>query len=146
MDSPYYRWTATLSAVLGMDEQYGRLKKLKVDKRSSSGYILSLTVIFEQGKRTYDREDDIRSALGKYLTKVELSDGSVRSSLTSLPSACFEVKSQKDGTIVLTGGGFGHGIGMSQYGADALAREGKSYTEILDYYYRGAVVQSRHQD
>jgi stage II sporulation protein D len=138
--SPYYRWTATLSSVLGMDAQYGRIQGLKVDKRSSSGYIRVLTVIFEQGERTYDREDDIRAALGKYLLKVELMDGTSRTSLSLLPSACFEVKSQGDGTIVLTGGGFGHGIGLSQYGADAMAREGKSYSEILEFYYKGATI------
>ena len=33
------------------------------------------------------------------------------------------------------GGGFGHGVGMSQYGASALAKQGKKYPEILNHYY-----------
>ena len=33
--------------------------------------------------------------------------------------------------------GYGHGVGMSQYGADELAKQGKSYLEILKYYYTG---------
>lgn len=140
MDSPYYRWTATLSDQLGMDEKYGRLKSIKVNERSSSGYILSLTVVFEEGERIYETENEIRFALGKYLLKLELADGTVRSDCSSVPSACFEVKSQKDGTIVLSGGGFGHGIGMSQYGADAMGREGKTWQEILAYYYKGSEV------
>jgi stage II sporulation protein D len=127
---------------MGMDETYGKLKKIKVDERSSSGYILALTVVFEAGERTYSKENEIRFALGKYLTKVELADGTVRTDLGSVPSACFEVKSQKDGTIELTGGGFGHGIGMSQYGADAMGREGKTYEEILTYYYRNTSIQT----
>jgi stage II sporulation protein D len=98
--------------------------------------------VFREGERTYNRENDIRSALGKYLLKVELADGTTRTDLSSVPSACFEVTSQKDGTIVLQGGGFGHGIGMSQYGADAMGREGQSYEDILAYYYRGATVQT----
>jgi stage II sporulation protein D len=93
-------------------------------------------VVFEKGSRTYDREDDIRFALGKYISKLKLSDGSVRTNLTALPSACFEVASQTDGTIVLKGGGYGHGIGMSQYGADAMGDEGMSFIEILEYYYK----------
>lgn len=140
LDSPYYRWTATLSAKLGMDPEFGRLKKLKVEERSESGYILALTVVFEKGERTYEKENEIRYALGKYLLEVELADGTVRNDYSSVPSACFEVKSQKDGTIVLTGGGFGHGIGMSQYGADAMGREGKNWQEILTYYYKDVEI------
>jgi stage II sporulation protein D len=141
--SPFYRWTATLSAKLGMDEQYGKLKKMKINDRSSSGYILSLTVVFEDGERTYTKENDIRSALAKYVLTVTLADGTVRTDLHAVPSACFEVTSQKNGEIVLTGGGFGHDIGMSQYGADAMGREGMSYTEILAYYYKKASILKR---
>ena len=45
-----------------------------------------------------------------------------------------------DGTIVLKGGGFGHGIGMSQYGADAMGRAGKNWQEILKFYYQGVEI------
>ena len=38
------------------------------------------------------------------------------------------------------GGGFGHGVGMSQYGADAIARLGFDYKTILRFYYRGAEI------
>jgi stage II sporulation protein D len=142
-ESPFYRWTATLSSSLGMDEEYGRLKAMYVKSRSSSGYITELTVAFENGSRTYDREDDIRFALGKYISKLKLSDGSVRTNLTALPSACFEVASQTDGTIVLKGGGYGHGIGMSQYGADAMGDEGMSFIEILEYYYKDIEITDK---
>ena len=37
---------------------------------------------------------------------------------------------------MLTGGGFGHGIGMSQYGADAMGKEGKKWQEILGFYFK----------
>ena len=136
-DSPYYRWTATLSSKLGMDPELGKLKNMEVMERSESGYVLSLKVVFEDGERIYEKENDIRFALGKYLLEVELADNTVQNDCRSIPSACFEIKSQKDGTIILSGGGFGHGIGMSQYGADAMAREGKNWKEILAYYYKG---------
>ena len=139
-ESPYFRWTATLSAKLGMDEQYGRLKKLKINKRSSSGYILSLTFVFEEGERTIEKENEIRFALGKYLLDVDLADGTNKHRPSSVPSACFEVASQKKGEIVLTGGGFGHGIGMSQYGADAMGKEGKSWQDILKFYYNDVAI------
>lgn len=40
-------------------------------------------------------------------------------------------------SFTITGSGFGHGIGMSQYGAYAMAQEGKSVTDILGHYYTG---------
>ncbi|MGB1583772.1 MAG: SpoIID/LytB domain-containing protein [Solirubrobacterales bacterium] len=43
-------------------------------------------------------------------------------------------------TFTLKGGGFGHGIGMGQYGAHGLARRGESYKSILKHYYSGTSV------
>lgn len=62
-------------------------------------------------------------------------------SLFSLRSAVFTV-SYADGKFTFTTKGYGHHVGMSQYGADALAREGKSYREILAHYYPNAEIGS----
>lgn len=140
MDSPYYRWTAELSDKMAMDSKYGHLKKLEILDRSKSGYVLSLRAVFEDGERIYNKENEIRFFLGDYLTGLTLSDGTKKSGLSSVPSACFEIKSQKKGKIVLTGGGFGHDIGMSQYGADAMGREGKNWQEILAAYYKDTKI------
>ncbi|MNI99934.1 Amidase enhancer precursor [compost metagenome] len=45
-----------------------------------------------------------------------------------------------DAQFLFTGKGYGHGLGMSQFGAVGLALEGKSYQEILAYYYNGATI------
>ena len=42
--------------------------------------------------------------------------------------------------VVLTGHGFGHGIGMSQYGAEGAARQGKNHRQILRFYYPGTTI------
>ena len=44
--------------------------------------------------------------------------------------------------ITITTRGYGHRVGMSQYGADAMALEGKDYTQILAHYYQGTVLTS----
>lgn len=44
---------------------------------------------------------------------------------------------EQDGNIIMSVKGYGHGVGMSQYGADYLASEGKDYEEILKTYYQG---------
>ncbi|MGB3829961.1 MAG: hypothetical protein WA962_14430, partial [Ornithinimicrobium sp.] len=48
-----------------------------------------------------------------------------------------------DGVFDLTGGGFGHGIGMSQYGADGAGKQGLDHTEIVDFYYPGTRLDTR---
>ncbi len=45
-------------------------------------------------------------------------------------------------TVTITGGGWGHGIGMSQYGAYGRAKNGKSAQQILEHYYSGAQVST----
>ena len=60
----------------------------------------------------------------------------------SLRSANVEI-SQENGDIKMSVKGFGHGVGMSQYGADYLARQGKTYEEILKTYYTGVEIENR---
>ncbi len=43
--------------------------------------------------------------------------------------------------IIITTKGFGHGVGMSQYGANELAKQGKTYAEIVKYYYKGISIK-----
>lgn len=59
--------------------------------------------------------------------------------LFSLRSACFTV-SAADGGVVFHTEGFGHGVGMSQYGAELLAREGEDFADILRHYYAGITL------
>lgn len=71
---------------------------------------------------------------------VELTGGQVRK-LLGLRSACFSVSAQGDELTFQTIG-YGHGVGMSQYGANALAKQGKDFREILGWYYSGVQVQT----
>ena len=71
---------------------------------------------------------------------VEMSGGAARS-LFGLRSACFQVEYGADGfTFSVTG--YGHGVGMSQYGANAMAGEGKSWRDIVTHYYTGVTITS----
>lgn len=54
-----------------------------------------------------------------------------------LRSTAFSIYHSAQGVELITRG-FGHRVGMSQYGADAMARQGSDYTEILSHYYTGA--------
>ena len=59
--------------------------------------------------------------------------------LLGLRSTAFEI-TMEDDLIIVTTHGYGHRVGMSQYGADAMAASGSTYPEILAYYYQGAVL------
>lgn len=60
-------------------------------------------------------------------------------SIFSLNSTNFKIEEKKD-TIYITTIGYGHGVGMSQWGANYLAKEGMSFEEILKYYYQGVDI------
>lgn len=49
----------------------------------------------------------------------------------------------RQGGVEVIGGGWGHGVGMSQYGAYGMALQGKTYVEILTHYYTGTKVETR---
>ena len=62
-------------------------------------------------------------------------------SLLGLRSTVFEVSSGND-CVYITTKGYGHRVGMSQYGANAMAKIGSTYPEILAHYYNGAKLSS----
>jgi stage II sporulation protein D len=70
---------------------------------------------------------------------VTVSGAALRGAL-GLRSSSFEVSyGEENFTFRVTG--YGHGVGMSQYGANALAKEGKTWQEIVNWYYTGVSVR-----
>lgn len=63
-------------------------------------------------------------------------DGTQLRTLLGLPSTAFDLSVTED-CVWITTRGYGHRVGMSQYGADAMALTGKTYDEILSHYYPG---------
>lgn len=57
-----------------------------------------------------------------------------------LRSACFDITYDGE-TVIITTRGFGHGVGMSQYGANSMATDGKSWREILEHYYPDCTIE-----
>ena len=69
----------------------------------------------------------------------EFTGAQVREKL-GLRSACFEIKCTGD-EFKITVHGYGHGVGMSQYGADYMARQGSDWQEIIKHYYTGVEIK-----
>jgi stage II sporulation protein D len=61
-------------------------------------------------------------------------------SLFNLRSTAISFEWEVPGSVTFRTIGFGHGVGMSQYGANVMAADGKSYREILLHYYTGASI------
>src|SRR5688500_12542349 len=59
---------------------------------------------------------------------------------SALALACVPAADAAAASYVIKGAGFGHGVGMSQYGAYGMAQQGRNYQQILAHYYRGTEV------
>lgn len=144
---PWYRWTAvipekTLSNLVGLNtgKEIGNLLNLAVTKKGDGGIVQEITVVGTTGKIIVETENKIRHTLGGSGYTIEKQDGTVVNSAKLLPSAFFTVE-KKNGNYILHGGGYGHGIGMSQNGANEMAKQGKSYLQILQMFYTGVTVK-----
>ena len=124
-DHPLFRWERTIessqiSKQLKKAQKVGSSfhpYKIEVLRRGSSGRVTSLKIEGKSGSKILLKLDDIRRVLRE------------------LPSTLFVVKEIKEGKWLFSGGGFGHGAGMSQSGAIELAKKGWTTKQILSHYY-----------
>ncbi len=65
----------------------------------------------------------------------------IRRILSFLPSNLFTINKLNDNLWLFNGGGFGHGVGLSQSGAIEMAELGFTYEQILNHYYQGTKIQ-----
>ena len=56
------------------------------------------------------------------------------------PKGVSDEELKQDNNYIITTIGYGHGVGMSQYGANQMAKEGSSYKEILNHYYENTEI------
>lgn len=118
----------------------GKIKEINVVSRGQSGIVLMLEVVCESGRITISGQNLIREILKPGDYEVVLNDGSTRKGMNMLPSAFFYVD-VIGSEMVIKGGGYGHGAGMSQTGAGAMAETGKNCKEILSEYFPGAEIR-----
>jgi len=103
----------------GFVNQNSKVLDLKVIKRGTSGRVIKLEISQENPMR-----------------KITLVKDDIRRSLNFLPSNLFIIDKLNDNLWVFIGGGFGHGVGLSQSGAIEMAKIGYPYQKILKQYYK----------
>lgn len=127
----FYRWKVTysqeeLSALVkersGID--YGTITDLIPVERGTSGRLVKLKIVGTKRTMVIGKELEIRRTL----------------STSHLYSSAFVIDKEGD-TFILTGAGWGHGVGLCQIGAAVMSEKGYLYNDILLHYYAGADVE-----
>ncbi|MBN2636353.1 MAG: SpoIID/LytB domain-containing protein [Prolixibacteraceae bacterium] len=133
----FYRWKVEysqheISEIIrkksGID--FGKIIKLEALKRGHSARIIKLKITGTKKTITVGKELEIR----KWLSN------------THLYSSAFVIDHQQieagiPQKIVLTGAGWGHGVGLCQIGAAVMGEKGYTYNEILNHYFKGAMIK-----
>jgi stage II sporulation protein D len=128
--SPYWSWHLSLSPSQ-VRQTTGKLypdtfrvvRSLGIHRRTDDGRVLTLFLDTDEGRMLVDAAD-FRKVLG----------------FKKLPSTRFTLD-KLDGMIVFRGSGYGHGVGLCQWGARGSAMNGMDYREILGKYYNGAELR-----
>lgn len=145
-DLPWYKWYIEVEATvleeiieLNSTEKLGKLTNVEILEMGTGGVVLELKIVGSEGEIIIQGENAIRRTLGSTLYNIMKNDGSVTKGTSLLPSAFFTLEKENDNYII-SGGGLGHGIGMSQNGANQMAKTGMTYIEILNYFYQNTEI------
>jgi stage II sporulation protein D len=123
---PHHAWdfrldpAAMAQALAAQGVALGPVRRLQVLDISASGRVTRASIVGDGGQALL---------WGEELTRLLRSWG--------LKSTRFTMRSE----LVAQGGGYGHGVGMSQYGAYSLAAAGRGYEDILRFYYPGTTLE-----
>lgn len=132
--APVYQWTTRLSAaqLKAKIPGIGNIRAMKPLKTTPHGRISAMQVVGDSGSRTLSG-NQLRKAL------------KLKSSLFAIaplfePIASANKPAAQPAGFQINGRGYGHGLGMSQWGAYALAQKGYPYQQILLHYYQGTTL------
>ncbi len=175
-DEPYYRWSITFTQeqlsdtinqnlaeriaktpsqilvknksgnyVKSQIETIGVVESVTVTERGDSGIIKTMVITGSEAEIQVTGQVNVRNLISPEGIDIVKQDGSTVDTFTSLPSPYYYV--EKSGTtFILYGGGFGHGVGMSQNGAKILANMGYSAQDIVKHYYSGAELENIYEE
>jgi len=125
--APDAYWRVTMSpkelgkALEAAGYSVGHVRSMQVVGRSPSGRVAAVAIRGDR-KAIQIEGRALRQALGQ----------------TVLRSTLFELRLGANGDFIFVGSGYGHGVGLSQWGAQTMAQRGASYRKILNWFYPGA--------
>ena len=129
-------------------KSFSKVTDITVCGRGPGGVADEMLIVTEKGTIKVISEYNIRAVLCDGSTKVVRQDGSEVEMPNLLPSAFFVIEPSHDKKNVvgynIIGGGFGHGVGMSQNGAKNMALQGLNAEQILNFFYEGCEICSEN--
>jgi stage II sporulation protein D len=150
----YERIQAMSEYILAKDAQGDFVKKsinsigdvvsVEVTQRGSSGIVEEMVITGTEETIQVTGQANARALLSPENVTIRKQDGSTATGWTSLPSAYFYVE-ESDEAITLKGGGFGHGVGMSQNGANDMAKLGYTAKDIIEHYYTAVELKDMYE-
>ncbi len=135
-------------------ENVGELQNIEVLKRGEGGNIMELEITTTHGIFKIIKEYNVRQILKPVNYQASSNplellchDETIRKDFPLLPSAFAYIDFSRDiegdiENITVQGGGYGHGVGMSQFGAYGMTLLGKTYDQILSHYYPGSELRN----
>ncbi len=130
INSPHYSWRKNFrlknieEKLRKEDFDIGDIKNIEIVKRNSSGRVDTLKITSRDGSSLNISGKDFRRIIGP----------------NELKSNNYEIE-MKGYYVDFVGKGWGHGVGLCQWGAKAMAEQGNNYIQILKFYYPGAEIR-----
>ena len=125
-------------------ESLKEIRNLEIVKRGTGGVADELVITTKKATYKIIAEYNIRYILCDRVSEAVRQDGTTTMPKALLPSGFFVIETGKSkGNVIgytLIGGGYGHGVGMSQNGARALGEDGADYGQILNIFFPGCEV------
>jgi len=132
VNSPHYSWDAKLNfkdiqAALKKSGYIinGSIQTIETEGYDESNRIINIKIISDKSSLTINA-NKFRLALGPFKIK----------------STNFLIKDVKDGCVYIEGKGWGHGVGLCQWGAFGMAKKRYKYKDILSFYYKNAQIET----
>ncbi len=143
-------YTEDASVIFNLNLPYLKSVESNWDKDTSSAFksskSIELSKFYEKLSLTYSEKFDFeiveKSPTNRVLkVKINGLEVSAKDMYNKLGLKSYDFTLKKSGNkIIINTCGYGHGVGMSQYGALGMAKEGYNYIEILKYYYNGVDI------
>jgi stage II sporulation protein D len=128
-DAPHTKWEQEMDASFISNkltnDKIGRIKKIKVKGKTSSGAAKELEIIHSKGK----------TILNAYKFRLAVDAWKIKSHV-------FDSIKINGGKIYFKGKGWGHKVGLCQWGSKGMAEKGKTYRKILEHFYPGTKIET----
>lgn len=123
----------------------GQIQNIEVTARGKSGIVKEIIITGTEATIKMTGQTNARALMTPINVVIKRQDGTESLNWSLLPSPFYYVTKNTAGDFEIVGGGFGHGVGMSQNGTKAMAELGYSAEEIIGHYYTGVEIVNIYQ-